>query len=388
MARYDLAVVGGGMLGLAHAWQAARAGMRAAVFERGKVADGATVRNFGMLAIVAQRPGAELSSARAALANWQEVAAGAGVSLRQAGCLFAARSAAEMTVLRDCAGGAGPDGHKLALLDADAAHALAPGLRREGLRGALHSLEAWKVDQRGAPAAITRWLAKAYGVTFHFGTEVIGIEDGVIETRTPEHEVGRHEAGHIALCGGDEFRTLYPQAWAQTGVETCRLQMLRTAPQPGGWRMEPFVLGGLSMTRYNVFADCPGLSDLRAEQQAQKGDAVAHGVHIIAAQEDDGSITVGDSHHYGPDAAPDDPAAVDAIILREMRELVDLPVTRVAQTWVGNYAHQAGGAPVILHPAPNVTAVTVTNGQGMTHGFTVAAQIIGEINDARAPVIN
>ncbi len=155
--RYDVAVVGGGILGLAHAWHAARAGLRVAVFERGEAADGASVRNFGMLAIVAQRPGAELRSARAGLAFWQEVAAGAGVALRQAGCLFAARSDAEMTVLRECAAGGGADGHEMTLLDADAAHAQAPGLRRDGVHGALWSPEAWKVDQRGALAGPRAW---------------------------------------------------------------------------------------------------------------------------------------------------------------------------------------------------------------------------------------
>lgn len=371
---YDLAVVGGGILGLAHAWHAARAGLRVAVFERHEAADRATVRNFGMLALMAQRPGAELRRARATLADWREVAAGAGLSMRRAGCLFAARSAAEMAVLRDAAEGAGDGGHDLRPLTPQAALALAPGLRREGLLGALHSLDAWKLDQRGAPAAIACWLARDHGVTFHFGAEVLDTTGGAIETRA-----GRHGASHVVICSGDEFRTLYPEAWEQSGVGSCRLQMLRMAPQPGGFRLDPFVLGGLSLPRYGVFADCPSLPDLRAEQRALKARALAHDVHLIAVQEADGSLTVGDSHH---DAAgpPPHPQEVEETILAELHALLALDRPYVAGRWVGSYARRDDPDGVLrLQPEALVTAVTVTNGQGMTHGFAIARGIIAEI---------
>ncbi|WP_166434017.1 TIGR03364 family FAD-dependent oxidoreductase [Roseovarius spongiae] len=374
MQRYDLAIVGGGILGLAHALHGARAGLRVAVLERGARADGASVRNFGMLAIVAQRPGAQLDSARAALSTWQEVAAAAGIAMRRAGCLFVARHDAEMTVLEEGAAQAGSQGHDFTLLDAEAAHARAPGLRRDTVLGGLYSPDAWKLDQRGALARLSDWLARAHGVAFHFGTEVLAAGEGRVETAA-----GSFGADHVVLCGGEDFATLFPDAWAQSGVDVCRLQMLRTAPQPAGWRLGPFVLGGLSLARYDAFADCPGLPQLRAHQQAHQADALAHGVHVIAAQEEDGSVTLGDSHHYGADAAPADPAEVDEIILREFGGMLDLPEPAIARRWVGRYAHLPGQEVLTLAPAKGVTAVTVTNGQGMTHGFTIAARTIAGI---------
>ncbi|WP_324751498.1 TIGR03364 family FAD-dependent oxidoreductase [Roseovarius sp. Pro17] len=372
---YDLAVVGGGILGLAHAWHAARAGMRVAVFERGEVADGASVRNFGMLAIVAQRPGPELDSARATLDSWREVAAGAGLALRQAGCLFVARQDEEMAVLSECAANSDGYGQNFTLLNGDNVHDFAPGLSRTAL-GGLYSPDAWKVDQCGALAAISGWLAREHGVTFHFGAEVLEAANGRVTTAASEWP-----AQHIVICGGDDFARLYPEAWTQSGVTSCRLQMLRTAPQPGGWQLDPFVLGGLSVTRYSAFAECASLPALRSHQQSHQADAVANGVHVIAAQEADGSVTLGDSHHYGANAEPDDPGAVDDLILGELDERMTLPERSIAARWVGRYAHLAGQSLLRLHPAPGVTALTVTNGQGMTHGFNVAAQTIGEITE-------
>ncbi|MFX0543940.1 TIGR03364 family FAD-dependent oxidoreductase [Roseovarius sp. S1116L3] len=370
---YDLAVIGGGILGLAHAWQGVRAGMRTAVFERSAYADGASVRNFGMLAIAAQQPGPELESARAGLAAWQEVAAGAGILLRQAGCLFVARRPEEMDLLAERAAARGPGVQDFALIGAEDLARYAPGLREDAL-GALYSPEAWKVDQRGAPAAIAAWLARAHGVTFHFGTEVTDVADGRIETAE-----GRHTADHIVICGGNEFDRLCPEVWAQSGVSNCRLQMLRTMPQPEGWRLAPFVMGGLSMTRYSAFEQCGALAALRALQQAQMAEAAKHGVHVIIVQEDDGSVTLGDSHHYGAGAAPDDPARVDDLILAETDALMRLPERRIAARWVGNYAYLPGQSLLRVAPSAGVTAVTNTNGQGMTHGFTVAAETIAEI---------
>ena len=44
---FDVIVVGAGMLGIAHAWAAAKRGLSVAVIERSRQAHGATIRNFG-----------------------------------------------------------------------------------------------------------------------------------------------------------------------------------------------------------------------------------------------------------------------------------------------------------------------------------------------------
>ncbi len=375
---YDLAIVGGGILGLAHAWHGARAGLRVAVFERGTVASGASVRNFGMLAIVAQRPGPELDSALNSLDAWRVVAAGAGLAIRQAGCLFVARQPEEMAVLAERAAGARVKGQDFTLLDGAGVHDCTPGITDAAL-GGLYSPDAWKVDQRGALAEIAAWLTREHGVTFHFGAEVLEAADGRIVTAS-----GEWRADHIVICGGDEFARLHPEAWESSGVTTCRLQMLRTVPQPAEWQLDPFVLGGLSLTRYTAFADCDSLPALRDYQTTHQADALAHGIHIIAAQETDGSVTLGDSHHYGAGAGPDDPAKVDDLILGALDRIVTLPDRQIAERWVGNYAHLSGQSLLRLAPAPGVTAVTVTNGQGMTHGFQVAERTIQELTGVQA----
>jgi glycine/D-amino acid oxidase-like deaminating enzyme len=47
--QFDLAIVGAGVVGLAHAYLAAKSGLKVALFERNPAAIGASIRNFGMI---------------------------------------------------------------------------------------------------------------------------------------------------------------------------------------------------------------------------------------------------------------------------------------------------------------------------------------------------
>lgn len=374
MKSYDLVVIGAGILGLAHAVHAARAGLTVAVFDRGAVANGASVRNFGMLALMAQAPGSQFTSASRALNCWQEVARDAGIALHQAGCLFLARRTEETSVLEECARSMGNAGRSFEFLAPKGLQGFAPDLKHDALLGGLWCPDVWKVDQRSALTKITDWLARDHGVTFHFSTAVQSIDGGVVES-----SAGAVRTRHTILCGGDEFDTLFPEVFRASGVSRCTLQMMRTAPQPGGWKLDPFLLGGLSIPRYEIFTTCPSLPALKTYQQQNFSAHLQHGIHLVAGQESDGSITIGDSHAYGGDGNDQRSDEIDQLLLSELSEMIDLPNPGIAERWLGHYAYLPGGETLVLPAAQDVTAVTMTNGQGMTHAFSVAEDVIRDL---------
>ena len=85
--RYDAAVVGAGILGLAHATQLARLGRRVVVFERDPKAQGASVRNFGMIWPIGQPLGDLHNLASRSRDLWLEVLESAGLWHERTGSL-------------------------------------------------------------------------------------------------------------------------------------------------------------------------------------------------------------------------------------------------------------------------------------------------------------
>jgi len=84
---FDLAVVGSGILGLAHAYAGVKRGLKVAVFERTGTPLGASVRNFGMGLVTGQPPGIMLDLARESRAIWLHLAARAtSVPVKPAPC--------------------------------------------------------------------------------------------------------------------------------------------------------------------------------------------------------------------------------------------------------------------------------------------------------------
>lgn len=375
MKQVDIVIVGAGMLGLAHALHAARAGCSVAVFDQSPRADGASVRNFGMLAVFAQARGLKLDSARRSLEIWQDIAPRARIGMRQAGCLFVAREAEELSVLAEFAGSAMNAEQKAVLLTQDELADYTPSLCRQNTLGGLFNVNTWKIDQREAMAKIADWLGREYGVKFYFSTKVNGIANSLVET-----SAGKFKTGHTVICAGDEFSTLFPDAFQASGITRCQLQMLRTRPQPEKWRLDPFILGGLSIPRYSVFASCKSLPSLIQHQQRRYKDHLEHGIHAIACQEPDGSITIGDSHLYSGDMDEERSPEVDRLILADLAGIIALPEKRIADRWLGHYAFLSGQDFLELSPAEGVTAVTVANGQGMTHGFAIAQDVIHDLN--------
>ncbi len=365
---YDLLIVGAGMMGLAHAYHAARAGLSVAVVERDAQANGASVRNFGMLALVAQQPGPELERAERAKAHWLEITKQAGISMRPAGCVFVAHTPEELQVMREASQ---MTDHSFALLDPADLTRQVPALRRDGLLGGLFSANAWKLDQRKAMSQMADWLALAHGVQFHFNTSVHAVEEGVAHCTT-----GSLHAAQILICTGDSLDALLPEATRNHALGTCQLQMQRTVPQPNGWSLIPFVLGGLSLPRYTAFQTCPSLPALIERQANEQAEALKNGVHVIVCQEDDGSLTIGDSHHYGDDAPDRRIPEVDDLILKIAVDMVDIPRPTITEHWMGRYAHMSGQDMLGLHLPSGVSAVTMTNGQGMTHGLAIAERFV------------
>src|SRR3569832_1646583 len=89
--QFDLAIVGAGILGLAHALAASRLGLRVVVIERDTRANGASIRNFGFVTVSGQERGTIWRRTLRSRDVWLEVANAAGIGVLQRGVTLAAR---------------------------------------------------------------------------------------------------------------------------------------------------------------------------------------------------------------------------------------------------------------------------------------------------------
>ena len=162
--KFDVAVVGAGIGGLAHALAAARRGYRVVVFERSQQAQGASIRNFGMILPVGMAPGKMHERAMRSRQIWLNVAAQAGIWHEPVGALIPAYQPDELAVLAEFSQQAVAWGYPCRLLSAGEVLARSPSLNPNGLLGGLWSASEVIVDPRQAIARLPDYLAQAYGV--------------------------------------------------------------------------------------------------------------------------------------------------------------------------------------------------------------------------------
>ncbi len=361
-------IIGAGIIGLAHAVSAREAGYQVILLERDGRALGASVRNFGTLWPIGCAFGVERDQALLGVQRWKELAAKAGFWIRPQGSLSLAYREEAWDVLSQFAG----QGGGFELLDSPETQHRFPSVNGKGLRGALHSAAETVVHPPSAILALTEY-ARRIGVEFHFGTPVVKVHEDAVETSD-----GRRFRFHrLVIAAGEEMRLLFPEALAAAEVQRCRLQMMRTVPQPPGFDLGAIFVSDLTLCHYPAFRDCPATPALRARLEAELPRHRDWGVHVIAAQHHDGSLTLGDSHEYGLDFIPDSFPEVEELILSALRDFVCVPELSIAARWQGVYLKSMKGqTQVVLHPQPGVTMVTAMGGLGMTLSWGLAQNTI------------
>ena len=230
------------------------------------------------------------------------------------------------------------------------------------------------VDPRVTLARLPFFLTETFGVQFRMGAAARSIDLPVIEAGGEKWEVGA-----VIVCTGDDFESLYPEMFRASGLTRCKLQMMRTRPQPEGWQLGPALAAGLTLRFYESFQVCRTLRALKERIAAETPEYDRWGIHVLVSQTAGGELTVGDSHEYGAAVNPFDRTEIDDLVLQYARGFLHAPDFEIAQRWHGVYAKHSNRPFVSLSPAPNVRVVTATGGSGMTLSFGLAERTVQEM---------
>ncbi|RJQ79747.1 TIGR03364 family FAD-dependent oxidoreductase [Pseudonocardiaceae bacterium YIM PH 21723] len=362
----DVVIVGAGIVGLAHALDAVDRGLSVVVLERDHRAIGATVRNFGHGCTTAQA-GPSLEYALEARETWLRVGKETGLWVREAGAMVLARHEDELAVLAEFAQIRGEDQAKLLTASQVAERVPANG---DVVGGALLPMDV-RVDQRRAPMIISDWLASR-GVRFHWNTNAHGVEPGVVNSSR-----GKVRGRWIVVAAGHDVDRHFPDQAAQAEIRRCKLHMMRV-DNPSGRTIEPAVLTGFSMLRYDGFGECPTIGAVRERLHARHPELVSIGLNLMYTQRPDGSLTIGDTHEYDLTQDPFDSEELNRLVLAATADLLGVPELTVRERWRGIYA-SAPEPFFISAPMPGVRAVSVTSGIGMTTAFGLAPRVLDDL---------
>ncbi len=362
----DVAIVGSGIVGLACAWVALQQGLRVQVVDREAFCVGASVRNFGFVTVTGQGRGRTWRRAMRSRDLWNTVAPAAGIDIEHQGLFVQAQRKEAEAVLQELLHT--EEGAGLQWLGAEALAERAPHLAHAYVRGALYSPYEIRIESKVAIERLRRWLA-SQGVVFHMEQAVRSVETGRVELSQ-----GTLRAERVVVCPGPDLRTLFPEVFARTQTQLCQLQMLRVRP-PAGYMLGAGVMSDLSLVRYRGYAELPGSKLLEDRLRLEAGRELQHGIHLIVVQSADGSLVVGDSHHYGPSMPPFASAEVDDLILREMQRMLCLAHYHVEARWTGIYPSGAQDA-MIETVLPGVQLLSVTSGTGMSTAFALAEECL------------
>lgn len=362
--KYDVAIVGAGIVGLAHAWMAARRKMRVVVLERAEIACGASVRNFGMVWPIGQPAGERFETALRSRSLWLELHAAGAIQAEECGSIHLAHHDDEQRVLEEfCALGSYP----VSMLTPHEVAERAPLANTTGLRAGLWSPTEMRVNPRVASAQIARWLAETQGVTFEFGTQIVNISDRTL------HATDRRTwaAEQIVVCGGSDLQTLYPDLYRDSGLTLCKLQMLKFGV-PAANRMLPHLASGLTLKHYPSFQGCPSFPQLAARFERDFSHLLKYGIHLMASQFPNGDIIFGDSHEYDAAVSPFDKAEIDEAMLAAGAEVFRISGLPIRERWHGIYAKNPLGSCFTAETEEGFRVFTGLGGAGMTMSFGLA----------------
>lgn len=327
----EVAVVGGGVIGLAVAWRVASAGHRVSLFDPSPGRAASRVAG-GMLAPVTEAwPGEEdvLALGEESLRRWPAFAAeltahGRDPALSTSGTVVAAFDRADAETLHTLADYLHELGREATYVPARRLRSTEPGLAGE-ITGGLVVPGDLAVDTRRLLDAL-RAAATSCGVV-QVADEVVGVEPGVVSTAR-----GEHHADAIIVAAGAWSRSLLPDLG--THVRPLKGEVLRLR------------------SRRTTLA--PPTSTVRAMVEGQPVYLVPHG----RGESDDGDLVVGATQYE---------AGFDTTVTaRGVRRLLDaaervfpgIAEYELVETAAGLRAGSADNLPLLGEVADGVYAAT------------------------------
>jgi FAD dependent oxidoreductase TIGR03364 len=368
---YDLLIVGSGIVGLAHAYEATKRGLSVAIVEQNTRCTGASIRNFGFITVSGQ--GAQDTWRRAVYSAqvWRELACVAEIKILHQGtwilcerpeAVEVAKAFLQTPMGTDCQYFPQASYPNLETLGFKNIHSL----NLKNSLGLLYSPHEFRVESREAIPQLANYLEHTMGVDFYWETEVLSIDGSSVHTSN-----NRFDAHRIVICPGADLTGIAKPYIEKHDLRLCTLQMLRIKVQEG------FILPGSVMTdnslvRYLGWSELPEAKALKERIAIEMPEYVKEGIHLIVVQSADGSLVVGDSHRYGSSEEVFVSDKIEQLIIKLMYRVLSITEHTVIERWTGIYPSSNTVDALIEKVSSAMRVVIVSSGTGASTAFGLA----------------
>ncbi|MBX2898506.1 MAG: TIGR03364 family FAD-dependent oxidoreductase [Cyclobacteriaceae bacterium] len=374
---YDVIVIGAGVLGTFHAYHAAAAGKKVLLVEKDKQPMQATVRNFGQV-VPSGMSKAWFDYGVYATQLYKTIQAEFDLGIRQNGSVYLASDQDEQQLLHELKQRMDARGYEAHLLTAQQCQQKWPALKSSYCKEGLYFPQEVSAEPDLLIHRLLHYcINKFASLTYKNYAAIVACEvtHGTVQVCYSHGE--RVTAEKVIVCTGSEFKILFADLFAKSGIVISKLQMLRTTPMPG-LPLEGNILTGLTTRRYESFEECASFSKIKTPDRLV--ELKRWGIHILFKKALDGSVIVGDSHEYFT-IGSEEPGYelsehINHLMWQEAARIVDMRTWKVQAAWAGYYSQHAEKDIVAIEIEDKIHIRTAIGGKGMTSSAGYAQKSI------------
>ena len=374
--KYDLVIVGGGIIGTFCAYHALKKGKSVLLLEKDAQPHEASIRNFGQIIPSGQSLENGFAWGKKSLKIYKELQEDADITLTKNGSLYIASDEAEMALLSEMSEKFQALDYPSQLFSSTEAVEKNPFLQKNYVKGGLFFPEEASINPLLMVHQLREFLIEHLGLHYKNFCPVIAVEKkrGIEMISSANKQT--FWGDHVILANGQDTQFLLPEHFPAAELRICKLQMMRLVPQKKQFTSN--LLTGLSIRRYDSFKSCLSYSALTTteEQKALQ----SKGIHILLKQAADGSILLGDSHEY---VSANEQAhlgfeistEINELILSEAKKIVSLASWDLEATWIGHYLEAKQDevytktVDTVIHIVNGIGGKGITTSPGFTYEY-------------------
>lgn len=371
--KYDLIIIGGGVIGTFCAYHALRKKKSVLLIEKDEVPFEASFRNFGQAVPSGQSLNKWFDFGRKSLQIYKDLQALTDISLVKNGSWYLASDDQEMGLIEELGQLFKERDYTNRIYTSADCLKINPHINSDYVKGGMFLPDEASLNPLVMVHRVRAFLIREMGLHFMPNTAVIDVEKkrGIAKLVTSKNETIWSD--HIIVANGRDTQFLLPEHYKEDELKISKLQMMRLAPQAK--ILKSNILTGLTIRRYESFHSCPSYSKITATAHQQKLQAA--GIHILFKQADDGSIILGDSHEYAPAHKQSQfgfeiSSEINELMLAEAKKILKLENWTVDSSWAGYYLQSTTGDVFTKTVDDVIHIINGIGGKGMTTspGFT------------------